>query len=98
MSKTKTTLTFALAAAFGAAGMAHAAGNPFAVQSLDRGYMVAAAGEKAAEAKCGEGKCGGKNESTKPAPATADAEDAKDAKDAKVKEAKCGEGKCGGKK
>ncbi len=46
MSKTKSTLTFALTAAIGAAGMAHAAGNPFAMQSLDRGYMVAATGER----------------------------------------------------
>ena len=51
------------AATLGAASIASAADNPFAMQSLDRGYMVADAG-KMAEGKCGgtkgsEGKCGG---------------------------------------
>ena len=55
--------------------------NPFAVNTLDSGYMQEAAegkcgGDKASkEGKCGEGKCGG---------------------DKASKEGKCGEGKCGG--
>jgi uncharacterized low-complexity protein len=40
--------------------MANAADNPFALQSLQGGYMVAAdTTAKAPEAKCGQGKCGG---------------------------------------
>lgn len=51
------------AAALGAAPIVSAADNPFAMQSLDRGYMVADAG-KMGEGKCGgakggDGKCGG---------------------------------------
>lgn len=74
MASKKTAVSVAIGSAF-AAGMAmtpmaNAAENPFALQSLDRGYMVADAGvqgkcgagkcggAKAAEAKCGEGKCG----------------------------------------
>jgi uncharacterized low-complexity protein len=66
MSK-KTLIAAAVGTAF-VAGMtavplASAADNPFAMQSLDRGYMVAQAG-KTAEGKCGamnkatENKCG----------------------------------------
>ena len=36
-----------------------AAENPFAVSDLANGYSVAL-GDKPAEGKCGEGKCGGK--------------------------------------
>lgn len=74
MASKKTAVSVAIGSAF-AAGMAmtsmtNAAENPFALQSLDRGYMVAdhhmqgkcgagkCGGAKAAEAKCGEGKCG----------------------------------------
>jgi uncharacterized low-complexity protein len=74
MANRKTTVSVAIGSAF-VAGVAmvpatHAAENPFALQSLDRGYMVASnhaqgkcgagkcGGAKAAEAKCGEGKCG----------------------------------------
>ena len=51
------------AATLGGAPIASAADNPFAMQSLDRGYMVAQA-DKMGEGKCGgtkgsEGKCGG---------------------------------------
>ncbi len=88
MNATKTTLTLALTAAIGAAGIAHAAGNPFAMQSLRGGYLVAAADDKAMEGKCGgdkakamEGKCGGDK-----------------AKASKAKDGKCGEGKCGANK
>lgn len=87
MNARKTHLTIALAATIGAvaglAGYAQAASsNPFAMQSLNNGYMVAGADAKAKEGKCGEGKCGGNKAKT----------------EAKTKEGKCGEGKCGGKK
>ena len=83
MNASKTSLTLALTAMIGAAGIAHAAGNPFVAQSLNRGYMVADAHDKTAEGKCGgdkakEAKCGGDK--------------------TKAKDGKCGEGKCGGKK
>lgn len=63
MSK-KTLIVAAAGSAF-AAGMsatpiASAADNPFAMQSLDRGYMLAQAG-KMGDGKCGQGKCGGMN-------------------------------------
>ena len=75
MKAGKTTLTLALTAAIGAAGIAHAAGNPFALNALSQGYMVAAA-DKAQDGKCGEGKCGGAKETK--------------AKDGKCGEGKCG--------
>ena len=85
MNASKTSLILALTSVIGTAGIAHAAGNPFAMQSLNRGTLVAAADDKAMEGKCGgdkgkamEGKCGGDK--------------------AKAKEGKCGEGKCGAKK
>jgi uncharacterized low-complexity protein len=98
MKASKTTLTLALTAAIGAAGIAHAAGNPFALNALSQGYMVAAA-DKAQDGKCGEGKCGGAKKDVK-------AKDGKcgegkcggDKKEAKAKDGKCGEGKCGGAK
>ena len=65
--------------------LANAAQDPFALQSLQFGYMVADnhMGGKGAEAKCGQGKCGGmKSEAAAP----------------KAGEAKCGQGKCGGMK
>lgn len=99
MKVSKTTLTLALTAVIGSAGLAQAAENPFAAQTLSKGYMVAAADDKGMEGKCGasmpgkakEGKCGG--------------EKAKEAKcggekamPAKAKDGKCGEGKCGANK
>ncbi|MBI1283335.1 MAG: hypothetical protein GC183_03215 [Thiobacillus sp.] len=93
MKANKTTLALAMTATIGMAGIAHAAGNPFEINALPQGYMMAAA-DKTQEGKCGEGKCGGaKDSKTK----DAKAKDAK-AKDAKAKDGKCGEGKCGGKK
>ncbi|MEW6332153.1 MAG: hypothetical protein AB1560_11910 [Pseudomonadota bacterium] len=84
MNASKTSLTLALTAMIGAAGIAHAASNPFAAQSLSQGYLVADAHGKTAEGKCGgdkakEGNCGG-------------------SKTTKAKDGKCGEGKCGAKK
>lgn len=77
-----TTIALALTAAIGATGLAHAAGNPFAMQSLSSGYMVAA-DDKGMAGKCGaskteEAKCG--------------------ASKTKAKDGKCGEGKCGANK
>ena len=49
MNATQTTLTLALTAFIGAtavAGTAQAAGNPFAMQSLTSGFMLAAADDK----------------------------------------------------
>lgn len=64
MASKKTAVSVAIGSAF-AAGMAmtpmaNAAENPFALQSLDRGYMVADAGMqgKCGGMKPGEGKCG----------------------------------------
>lgn len=62
MSCKKTIISIAVGSAFaatlGIAPIASAADNPFAIQSLDKGYMVADA-HKHAEKKAGEGKCGG---------------------------------------
>lgn len=72
MSKSKSIISAAVGSAFaatlGLAPIASAAENPFAIQTLEKGYMVAQAhtydedtktGEgKAGEGKCGEGKCG----------------------------------------
>ena len=88
MNMNKTSITLALAATLGASGIALADGNPFAMQELKQGYMVAETGE----GKCGEGKCGGAKADTK------DAEGKCGADKAKAGEGKCGEGKCGGSK
>ncbi len=64
--------------------------NPFAMQALNNGYMVA---EKA-EGKCGEGKCGAsKDAKMKKEGSCGNKQEVKE-----VKEGKCGEGKCGAKK
>lgn len=52
----------AFVAGMAVAPMANAADNPFALKSLQSGYMVAEA--KTPEAKCGQGKCGGAMPST----------------------------------
>lgn len=102
MKATKTSISLALGAALGASGIAmageHNSNNPFAMQSLDSGYMLAQS-DKAGEGKCGseakqktnEGKCGGQKKAPK-----------------QTSEGKCGgqkqqpkqagEGKCGGNK
>jgi uncharacterized low-complexity protein len=88
MASKKKTIGVAVGSAFAAgmalAPLANALENPFALQSLQSGYMVAAdTPAKAPEAKCGQGKCGGmKAETAAP----------------KAGEAKCGQGKCGGMK
>jgi uncharacterized low-complexity protein len=105
MATKKTALTLALGTAIAAslaAAPVSATENPFAAQSMNKGYMVAEADKapdagKAVEAKCGakkdaaakakEGKCGGKKKSAKDA----------DANKKMMKEGKCGEGLCGAK-
>jgi uncharacterized low-complexity protein len=68
--------TFAVSLA--ASPVAGAADNPFALNELAGGYMVA---DHGAEGKCGEGKCGeGKDEG-------------KDEKEGKCGEGKCGDSK-----
>lgn len=61
MSSKKPLISVAIGSAFAAtlaaAPIASAAGNPFAMQSLDKGYMLAQAG-KMGEGKCGAGRCG----------------------------------------
>ena len=92
MSINKTKLSIALVASLAASSVVAAEQNPFAMSSLDKGYMVAAADTandaKMKDGKCGEGKCGAAKE--KAAKAAAEK--------AKMKEGKCGEGKCGGSK
>ena len=64
---TKITCIKPLSAAIGAAfvgslaltSVASADTNPFGMQDLNSGYMVAGGGDKGEEGKCGEGKCGG---------------------------------------
>ncbi len=110
MIKTKTTLSIALGSIFvasmAASSIASAAQSPFAMTSLDKGYMVVAQADMAKDAKpaakakdakpaakAKDGKCGeGKCGGDK-----AKMTDAKPA-DAKAKDGKCGEGKCGGAK
>ena len=93
---TKKPLAAALGAAFvtsvAFAPIASAETNPFGATELETGYMVLAEGKcgadkakkKAAEAKCGEGKCG-------------EGKCGADKAEKKAAEAKCGEGKCGAK-
>lgn len=64
--------------------------NPFVATAAKQ--PVAA---KKADAKCGEGKCGGKKQVKK---ADAKCGEAKCGGHSKKADAKCGEGKCGGKK
>jgi uncharacterized low-complexity protein len=105
MNGKKAALSLAIGSAFAAslavAPVANAAENPFGMQALKSGYMLAAADmDKAKDGKCGgakdakakDGKCGGAKD--------AKAKDGKcgGAKDTKAKDGKCGEGKCGGAK
>jgi uncharacterized low-complexity protein len=100
MANTKSTLSLALGGVFvasmAASSFAAAAQSPFAMASLDKGYMVAAADTakdgKMKDGKCGEGKCGAATDKAKTKDAKTDADKAK------MKDGKCGEGKCGGTK
>jgi uncharacterized low-complexity protein len=66
MSKRKSIISVAVGSAFavtlGVAPIASAAENPFSMQPMEKGYMVAEAGKyddkKAGEGKCGESRCG----------------------------------------
>jgi len=92
MNGKKTALSLALGSAFAvslaSAPVANAAENPFGMQALKSGYMLAEA-DTAKDGKAMEGKCGGKKE------AEMKAKDGKCGNKAKMKDGKCGEGKCG---
>ncbi|MBI4006152.1 MAG: hypothetical protein HY356_05750 [Gammaproteobacteria bacterium] len=85
--------TFAVSLA--ASPIVNAAENPFALNELSNGYMVADHGE---EGKCGEGKCG-ENKETKGEEGKCgegmDTEGSSDEEKEKKAEGKCGEAKCG---
>jgi len=72
--------TLAVAIGTAQAGLSHDQ-SPFSMQDLGSGYLVA----DNHEGKCGEGKCGGKQEAEGKCGGKQEAE------------GKCGEGKCGGK-
>ena len=111
MAINKTALSLALGTAFtfslATSPVVNAAENPFSMQSLDKGYMVADA-NKMKDGKCGEGKCGASKTKAKTKDAKCGGDMEKDAagkmKDgkcgdaAKMKDGKCGEGKCGASK
>jgi uncharacterized low-complexity protein len=75
----------AFSVSLAASSIAYAQGNPFGMNDLSTGYMVAEAETTppSDEAKGGEGKCGG---------------DKAEETEGKCGEGKCGEGKCGGDK
>jgi len=88
-----TPLTVALGAAFvtslAGTSVANASENPFAMNQLSSGYVVADSHEgKCGEKKAEEGKCG----------ASKKAEEGKCGEKRKAHEGKCGEGKCGASK
>lgn len=93
---TKTTLntvTSVLGATFvvsalSASPIVNAEENPFVLNDVPCGYMLAGHDE----GKCGEGKCGGKEESEGKCGEGKCGGD----KESKESEGKCGEGKCGG--
>ena len=107
---TRKPLAIALGAAFALTGaMAHA--SVFQTSSLNSGYMVASAGDKAGEAKCGEKKAGeAKCGEKKVGEAKCGEKGSNCEKGAKAGECmcgaskgkkadgKCGEAKCGNKK
>ena len=87
-------------------GALHANESPFAASSLESGYQLAQADTKSKEGKCGEGKCGAKNEeSGKKADGKCGegkcgakgGDEESDTDSDKKTDGKCGEGKCGGK-
>ena len=101
ISMKKKPLALALGAAFALTGMA-AQASVFQTADLGAGYMVASAGEKGAEGKCGEGKCGADKKAEGKCGEGKCGADKKKAADKKAEgkcgEGKCGEGKCGAKK
>ena len=111
MANKKTLLSLAVGTAFaataGLAPIAHAADNPFGMQTLRTGYQMAQAdttteapAEKAKDGSCGadkkhDGNCG----ADKKKDGTCSAAKMKEGKCGnKKKDGKCGEGKCGANK
>ena len=105
MASKKSTLSLAVASAFGSAllvSTAVSAADPFEMKSLDRGYQVAELKDgngmpvRTADSKAKEAKCGG----DKAKEGKCGGDKAKEGKCGgdKKKEGKCGEGKCGGSK
>ena len=96
MNAKLTTLSLAIGSVFAvtlvAAPAANAASNPFGMQQLNSGYLVADA--KAADGKCGEGKCGAKKDAKAADGKCGD----KKAADGKCGDKKAADGKCGDKK
>lgn len=92
--------TLAVGGVLLSSGLAQASTSPFALQSLHQGYMVADAGTKAADHKCGadmnkasNSNCAAKVDTAKPNSAKASASTTQ-----KMQDGKCGEGKCGANK
>ncbi|MDX5364621.1 MAG: hypothetical protein LPJ91_10765 [Pseudazoarcus pumilus] len=88
MSSKQKLVSLALGSTFALASMGAVAANaenPFSASSLSSGYQVAANHEKGKEGKCGEAKCGAKDEKKEEAKCGA-------------KDDKKGEASCGGKK
>lgn len=99
MSKLSTLTPIAAVLAVSLSGVSQAASNPFATQALSAGTTLAAHHEAGKEGKCGEGKCGGKQEEKAGKEGKCGEGKCGGKKDDKAgKEGKCGEGKCGGKK
>lgn len=90
MKNRKPSLTLAVGSAFALSLTAlpnvQAADNPFGMQALQQGYLLADA--KTPEGKCGEGKCGGKKKT--------DGKAAEGKCGGAKSDAKMPEGKCGG--
>lgn len=86
MNKTKliSSLSGAVAVSVLTAPLVQAAENPFALQKVTQVVQVAQAGDKAAEGKCSDGKCGSKMKEGGCSGAME-----------KSRDGKCGEGKCG---
>ena len=102
MTIKKSTLSIALGSVFvasmAASSVAGAAQSPFAMASLDKGYMVAEADmakDGKMDGKMKDGKMDGKMKDGKCG--ATKAKDAKGDDKSKMKDGKCGEGKCGGK-
>jgi uncharacterized low-complexity protein len=97
----------ALVGTLSAVNIASAAENPFGANAMQGGYMQLASshgGEKPAEGKCGEGKCGGEKTSAEGKCGEGKCGGEKAGAEGKcggektATEGKCGEGKCGGAK
>ena len=103
MSKKLTPVAAALGTAFAlsiaTSPVAADSTNPFGLSDLVSGYSVAM-GDKPAEGKCGEGKCGADKKAGEAKCGAKKAADGKCGADKakKAVEGKCGEGKCGAKK